>query len=78
MTWSWQTWSWRDKYGLDKYGLDKYGLDKHGLDKNGVDKHGLDLVLIQFWTYLPAVLDWLSILFLPAFGDFCQSFLEIS
>ena len=30
---------------------------------HGVDKHGLDLVLIHIWTYLPAVLDWLSILF---------------
>ena len=44
-------------------GLNKHGLDKHGLDKHGLDKHGFDIVLISVWIYLPAVLDWLSILF---------------
>ena len=30
---------------------------------SSLDKHGLDMILISFWIYLPAVLDWLSILF---------------
>ena len=45
------------------------GLGKYDCKKLGLEKHGLDMVLILFWNYLLAVLDWFSIL-LPILLNF--------